>query len=51
MQKLKYTQELPDYYAPSVPVTKKIKQQMQNMRSTYEFENTVPNLREIAKVG
>ena len=39
--------KLPDYSAPNVPDTKKIKQ-MQNIRSTYEFENAVPYLRAVA---
>ena len=48
MQKLKYVQETAGLLCSKRPRYKKIKEQMQKIRSTYEFENAVPYLRAVA---
>ena len=45
----KYVQETAGLLCSKRPRYEKIKKQMQNIRSTYEFENTVPYLRAVAK--
>ena len=49
MQKFKYVQETAGLLCSKRPRYEKIKKQMQNIRSTYEFENDVPYLRAVAK--
>ena len=49
MQKFKYVQETAGVLCSKRPRYEKIKKQMQNIRSTYEFENAVPYLRAVAK--
>ena len=49
MQKFKYVQETAGLLCSKRPRYEKIKKQMQNIRSTYEFENAVPYLRAVAK--
>ena len=48
MQKFKYVQETVGLFCSKHPRYEKIKQ-MQNIRSTCEFENAVPYLRAVAK--
>ena len=49
-QKFKYVQETAGLLGSKRPRYEKIKKkQMQNIRSTYEFENAVPYLRAVAK--
>ena len=50
MQKLKYVQETAGLLCSKRPRYEKMKKQMQNIRSTYEFENAVPYLRAVAKL-
>ena len=49
MQKFKYVQETAASFCSKHPRYEKIKKQMQNIRSFYEFENAVPYLRAVAK--
>ena len=49
MQKFKYVQETAGLLCSKRPRYEKIKKQMQNIQSTYEFENAVPYLRAVAK--
>ena len=49
MQKFKYVQETAGLLCSKRPRYEKITKQMQNIRSTYEFENAVPYLRAVAK--
>ena len=49
MQKFKYVQETAGLLCSKRPRYEKIKKQMQNIRSTYEFENAVPYLRAVGK--
>ena len=49
MQKFKYVQETAGLLCSKRPRYENIKKQMQNIRSTYEFENGVPYLRAVAK--
>ena len=44
MQKFKYVQETAGLLSSKRPRYEKIKEQMQNIRSTYEFENAAPYL-------
>ena len=50
MQKFEYIQETAELLCSKRPLYEKIKKQMQNIRSTYEFENAVPYLRAIANL-
>ena len=49
MQKFKYVQETAAILCSKGPRYEKNKKQMQNIRSTYEFENAVSYLRAEAK--
>ena len=49
MQKFKNVQETADLLCSKRPRYEEIKKQMQNIRSTYDFEIAVPYLRAVAK--
>ena len=51
MQKFEYIQEIAGLLCSKRPRYEKIKNQIQIIRSTYEFENAVPYFRAIAKLS